>query len=47
MDIIFLKVVQVVQMMFMSLFLLSSLYPGDTALPHVKMQNLSNGVLKC
>ena len=49
MDIISLEVFQVIQIMFLLLFLLLSPtpLPGGTILPHVNIQNLSNGVLKC
>ena len=49
MDIISLKVFQVIQIMFLLLFLLlpPTPLPGGTILPHVKIHSLSNGVLKC
>lgn len=49
MDTTSLKAFQVIQIMFLLLFLLPppTLLPGGTVLPHVKIQNLSDGVLKC
>ena len=49
MDTTSLKAFQVIQIMFLLLFLLSppTPLPGGTILPHVKIQNLSDGVLKC
>ena len=45
MNTVFFKALQVIQIVFISPLFLSSSLPGNTALLHVKIQNLSNGML--